>query len=141
MHVTAVAPAILTANADGSGAPAGYALRVNSGGQQLAETIVRYDENQKKFVPAPIALSGTNDNVFLIVFGSGIRGRSSLDEVKVTIGGVKAEVSYAGPAGDGFIAVDQLNILIPSGIDGRGEVEVVVTVDGRVANTFIINIQ
>src|SRR5262245_3734457 len=54
MHVTAVAPAILTANADGSGAPAGYALRVNSGGQQLAETIVRYDENRKKFVPAPI---------------------------------------------------------------------------------------
>jgi uncharacterized protein (TIGR03437 family) len=140
LHVTAAAPAIFTANSNGSGPPSGYALRVNSG-QLLAEPIARYDESQKKFVPAPIALSGTNDNVFLIIFGSGIRGRSSLDEVKVTIGGVKAEVSYAGPAGDGFIAVDQLNILFPSSIDGGGDVEVVVTVDGRVANTFIINIQ
>src|SRR5262249_10848619 len=140
MHVTNVAPAIFTANADGSGAPAGVALRVTSGAQQIYETIVRYDESQKKFVPEPIDLGGANDIVFLIVFGSGIRGRGSLSDVKVTIGSEPAEVIYAGPVPE-FIALDQLNIRIPRSLAGRGKVEVVITIDGRVANTFIINIK
>jgi len=139
MHVTAVAPAIFTANADGSGAPAGVAFRL-SGVLQSYEPIVRYDASQMKFVPSPIDLGGTNDTVFLVVFGSGIRGRSSLPDVKVTIGGEPAEVIYAGPV-PGLVALDQLNIFIPRKLAGRGEVEVVVTIDGRVANTFIINIK
>ena len=93
-----------------------------------------------KFVPAPIDLGGANDIVFLIVFGSGIRGRGSLPDVKVTIGGEPAEVIYAGPVPD-LVALDQLNIRIPRSLAGRGEVAVVVTIDGKVANTFIINIQ
>lgn len=139
LHVTTVAPAIFTANADGSGAPAGVAFRLR-GSQQTYEVIVRLDAGQMKLVPSPIDLGGTNDTVFLVVFGSGIRGRSSLSEVKVTIGGEPAEVTFAGPV-PVFVALDQLNIRIPRSLAGRGEVKVVITIDGRVANSFIINIQ
>jgi uncharacterized protein (TIGR03437 family) len=139
LHLTNVAPAIFTANADGSGAPAGVALRV-SGSQQIYEAIVRYDASQMKLVPSPINLGPTNDIVFLVVFGSGIRGRRSLADVKVTIDGEPAEVVYAGPV-PVFVALDQLNIRIPRSLAGRGEVKVVITIDGRVANTFTINIQ
>jgi len=107
---------------------------------QVYELIVRYDESQKKFIPAPIDLGPANDNVFLIVFGTGVRGRGSLSDIKVTIDGEPAEVSYAGPVG-GLVALDQLNIRIPHSLGGRGEVKVVITIDGHVANTFIINIK
>ncbi len=139
LHVTAVAPAIFTANSDGVGAPAGLAFRLR-GSDQTFEPILRFDSSQMKLVPSPIDLGGPNDTVFLIIFGSGIRRRSSLSEVKVTIDGEPAEVTFAGPVPQ-LIALDQLNILIPDKLAGRGEVQVVVTVDGRVANSFIINIQ
>ncbi|HKQ72600.1 MAG TPA: hypothetical protein VJ810_02655 [Blastocatellia bacterium] len=138
-HVTKVAPAIFTANADGLGAPAGLALRV-SGVAQSYEAIVRYDASQMKFVPQPINLGPANETVFLVVFGSGIRGRRSLPDVKVTIDGVPVEVTFAGPV-PGLVALDQINFIIPRILAGRGNVEVVITIDGRVANTFIINIQ
>lgn len=140
LAATAVNPGIFTANANGLGAPAGSALRFRSGGQQSYEPVTRYDATLKQFVSVPIDLGNADDQVFLVAYGTGLRGRSSLAEVNVTIGGVAAQAYYAGAA-DGFVGLDQLNVLLPRNLAGRGDVEVVVAVDGQVANTFSINIK
>ncbi len=41
---------------------------------------------------------------------------------------------YAGLQGD-FFGLDQVNVRIPRSLIGRGEVDIVLTVDGKVANT------
>ncbi len=61
--------------------------------------------------------------VYLILYGTGIRGRTSLTGVSLTIGGVPAIVSYAGSQG-GFPGLDQINVLIPASLAGRGRIEV-----------------
>jgi len=58
----------------------------------------------------------------------------------VSIGGVSAEVSYAGPQGD-YVGLDQINARIPRNLAGRGNVTITVTVDGSAANTVTANIK
>ncbi|MGH9800448.1 MAG: hypothetical protein ACRD82_08805 [Blastocatellia bacterium] len=49
-------------------------------------------------------------------------------------------VQYAGPQG-GFVGLDQANILLPKSLAGRGEVDVVLIVNGKTANTLRLNIK
>lgn len=60
--------------------------------------------------------------------------------VSLKIGGVKAEVLYAGPQGS-FVGLDQLNALLPRSLAGRGEVEVAAMVDGKQANALKVAIE
>lgn len=76
---------------------------------------------------------------YLILYGTGMRRRSSLSAVRVTIGGVALSVDYLG-AHSRLVGVDQVNVKLPQALRGRGMVDVVVTVDGRVSNVAKINI-
>jgi len=53
---------------------------------------------------------------------------------------MNAMVGFAGAQGD-FIALDQANVLIPRSLAGRGEVDVVLTVDGRTTNVVKVSIK
>jgi uncharacterized protein (TIGR03437 family) len=88
----------------------------------------------------PIDLGPDGEQVFLIAFGTGLRGRSSLSAVNVKIGGEDAQTLFLGPQGD-FVGLDQSNIRIPRSLAGRGDVDVVMTVDGKPANTVRINVK
>jgi uncharacterized protein (TIGR03437 family) len=140
VQITAVAPGIFTANSDGQGVAAAAALRVKADGSQSYEPVARFDAAQNKFVTAPLDLGPETDQVFLILFGTGLRYRSNLSAVACSIGGANAEVFYAGAQG-GFVGLDQVNLRLPRSLAGRGEVEVALTVDGRVANPVKINIK
>lgn len=140
VEVSNVAPALFAANSNGREVPAGFALRVTAAGSQLNEQISRFDTGQGKFVQAPIDLGAATDQVFLVLFGSGFRFRSSLTNVTATIGGTPVSVQYAGPQGD-FVGLDQLNLLLPRTLIGKGEADLVVTVDGKTANTLRVNIK
>jgi uncharacterized protein (TIGR03437 family) len=63
-----------------------------------------------------------------------------MSAVTATIGGVPAAVGFAGAA-PGFIGLDQINLTIPRSLAGRGDVDVVIAVDGKIANTVKINIK
>jgi uncharacterized protein (TIGR03437 family) len=52
----------------------------------------------------------------------------------------EAQALFAGPARD-FVGLDQINARLPRSLIGRGEVDVLMTVDGRPANTVTISIQ
>jgi uncharacterized protein (TIGR03437 family) len=136
LQVASAAPALFTANSDGWDAPAALVQRVPASGGSTTTTVVRLDTDVNRYVPAPIALGPATDQVFLLLFGTGVRGSS----VTATIGGVAAEVLYSGPQGE-FDGLDQINLRIPSALVGRGSVDVALWVGGQRANTVRIAIQ
>lgn len=140
IQVEIVAPSIFSANANGREVPAGFALRIKPDGSQINEPVARFDQGLIKFVPQPIDFGPTQDQLFLVLFGTGFRYRSALSNVTVTIGGEPVQVFYAGPQGD-FVGLDQLNLLLPGKLAGRGTVEIVITIDGKQANTLQVNFQ
>lgn len=138
--IASVAPGMFTANASGQGVPAANIFRLKANGEQSTEPLARFDPGTNQFVPVPIDLGPEGDQVFAILFGSGFRGNTGLAAVSVKIGGVDSEVLYAGEA-PGFFGLDQCNARIPRTIVGRGDVDLVLTVNGKVANTVRINIK
>lgn len=137
-QVSTVAPALFAANADGQGVAAALALRVKPDETQTIEPVAVFDPMLNKFVPVPIDLGPETDRVFLILFGTGIRFQSSLSMVRATLGGTDALVTYAGAQGD-FVGLDQINLLLPRSLTGRGEIDVTLTVDGEASNIVKVN--
>ena len=138
--IAAVAPGLFTANGDGQGAPAAAALRVKADGQQIYEPVAQLDPAQRRFVPRPLDLGEATDNVFLILYGTGLRNHRDLSAVRARIGGLETPVDYAGPQ-RGFAGLDQINVRLPRSLIGRGEIDLVMMVDGREANKVRINIK
>ena len=129
VHIVSTAPGLFTFNASGAGLAAGVALRIR-GDQATYEPI--FDGTN----PIPIDLGSEQDQVYLILFGTGLGGGTA----SVTIDGVNVPVAvFAAPD---FIGLDQCNVgPIPRSLSGRGSVNVVLTVDGRTANTVQVSIK
>ncbi len=133
VNVAAIAPGLFAANADGQGVAAAVALRVKAGGAQIAEPVARLDPTTNRWVSVPLDLAPANEQVFLLLFGTGWRARASLAAVNVKLGGVDGEVQFAGAQGT-YVGLDQLNIRLPRDLIGRGEVDINLMVDGKAAN-------
>lgn len=71
---------------------------------------------------------------------AGIRGNSGLANVVAEVGGVLAQVTYAGaqPQYDGL---DQVDVFIPSSLAGAGVVPIVLSIDGVTANVVTVQIK
>jgi len=140
IQIASVAPGLFTADASGRGLAAAYVLRIKADGSQSSEPIAQFDSTQNQFVARPIDLGAATDQVFLILFGNGLRYRSSLTAVGAQVGGAAVTVGYAGVQGD-FIGLDQVNLLLPKSLAGRGEVDVTLTIDGQAANSVKVTIK
>ncbi|MGE0131648.1 MAG: BACON domain-containing carbohydrate-binding protein [Blastocatellales bacterium] len=130
-----VAPGLFSANANGQGVAAAIALRIKSDGSQIYEPVAVFDSAQGKFVARPLDFGAPGDQLYLILFGAGLRGRSSLSSITARIGGEQLDVLYAGAQG-GFVGLDQINLALPRTLAGRGEVDLDISVDGKTANTL-----
>jgi len=139
VQIAPVAPSLFSANSDGQGLAAAVALRIKADGTQNFEPLGLFDGGQSKFLPRVLDLGPETDRVYLLLFGTGIRNRSSLSAVMATIGGVAAEVLYAGPQG-GLVGLDQLNLSLPRTLLGQSQVDIVLGVDGQPANVVGINL-
>ncbi len=139
-QVASVAPGVFTANANGAGVAAATVIRVKPDGMQIFEPVASFDSATSRFVSIPIDLGPETDQVFLALFGTGFRFRTAQSAVSAKLGGTDAEVLFAGPA-PGFAGLDQGNIRVPRSLIGRGEIDVVLTVVGKVANTVRLNIK
>jgi uncharacterized protein (TIGR03437 family) len=80
-------------------------------------------------VPVPIDVT---TSPYLVLYGTGIRGAAPTN-VSVQIGNVAAPVQYAGPQGS-YPGLDQVNALLPSSLQGRGQLVVTITVNGQATN-------
>jgi uncharacterized protein (TIGR03437 family) len=139
INIVATAPGVFSADSTGKGLAAAAVLRVKSNGSQNYEQVVMLDSTGK-YVALPIDLGPEGDQVFLVIFGTGIRHRSSLAGVTATVGGVAVEVLYAGQQGF-FFGLDQVNLRLARSLAGRGLVNVALTVDGMPANVLQVVIK
>lgn len=130
LQIADAAPSLFAANSNGMGPAAAFAIRVTPDGAQTSRAVARFEAGQGEYVLDPIDLGPEGDEVFLTLYGTGIRGG---DEVEVDIGGVLAEITYSGAHGS-FIGLDQINVKAPRSLAGRGEVAVRVKVNGAAAN-------
>jgi uncharacterized protein (TIGR03437 family) len=133
--IGAVAPGLFSADGTGTGAPAADAVVLTRDGSQTVQSASSCTPFSCSSQAIPVT-SGTQ--VYLILFGTGIRGRSGLAGVSMTLGGTPATVLYAGAQGS-FPGLDQINVLVPASMAGAGLVDMVLTVDGVAANTLKIN--
>ncbi len=138
--ITAVAPGVFSANANGSGVAAATAVRFAANGSQTPVAVFQCDSSGKNCTTARMDLGAATDAVFVTFYGSGIRNRSALSAVQCSIGGVNVPVLFAGPQGT-FVGLDQVNVQLPVALKGRGELDVLLTVDGQSANTVTIGVQ
>ncbi len=139
-QITAVAPAMFAANANGQGIAAGVVLRVKANGARSFEPIAQFDQAQNKFIAIPLDFGSQNDELFLVLFGTGIRFLSNQSAASIKIGGLDLPVIYAGQQGE-FAGLDQVNVKLTRELIARGEINVELKVDGQTANTVSINVK
>lgn len=132
LQLSPTAPAFFTANADGQGVPAGFALRVRPADQgQTIEPLAQLDTLSQRFVPRPVRpgdINGFVDELYLVLFGTGWRNSR---ELSVRLGTTECEVVFTGPQGT-LAGLDQINLRLrlPPG-NNVGEFPVVITADGK----------
>ena len=136
VQIETVAPGLFSANGDGKGVIAATLLRVRADGSQSFEAVAQLAGTV--FEPRPIDFGPDSDQLYLIFYGTGLRGRSALSAAKVTVGDLPAEVLFAGDQG-GFTGLDQVNVRLPSGLRGKGEVDLTLTVDAQASNKLRIS--
>ncbi len=140
MQIATVAPGLFSANASGQGVAAAVALRVKPNGQQIYEACAEWDPGKLQFVPKPIDMTQEGDQIYLILYGTGLRFRSDLAAVKLFLGDLMTGVLYAGDQGD-FVGLDQINVLIPPELTARGDIVIRIEVDGKPSNLLMINLK
>jgi uncharacterized protein (TIGR03437 family) len=79
------------------------------------------------------------DRIFLLLYGTGIRHRAGDASLTATVNGVGVPVQSA--AQGTYPGLDQLNLELPRSLAGAETVDVVITVEGRTANTIQVSIQ
>ncbi len=125
--IRSTAPGLFTANASGAGLPAAVLLRQRANGEQVYEQVAQF--NGSSFVAVPLDFGAPSDQLFLVMYGTGMRLRAN---ATASVGGLATEIQFLGASS--LIGVDQCNLRLSRALAGRGEVEVVLTVDGTAAN-------
>src|SRR5205085_3468788 len=99
LSVERAAPQLFTLK--GSTIAAAVVQRVRADGAETMETVTQ----------SPIDLGPAGDRVYLVLFGTGIRGRAGLGSVTAHLGDQDVPVLFAGsqPTYDGL---DQVNLLL-----------------------------
>lgn len=132
IHVSNISPGLFSANGNGQGAAAGE-LILASGSERTSELLAEYAGGAGTYNARELDFSGADD-AYLVLYGTGFRKRSSLANVRLTVGGVDVPVTYAGEQPE-FVGLDQLNAgPLPAGLAGRGLVNVQLVVDGISSN-------
>jgi uncharacterized protein (TIGR03437 family) len=140
VQVANVAPGLFSADATGQGAAAAGVLTVAADGTRSNSVAADCTTTPGKCVTVPIDLGSPATSVYLSLYGTGIRRRSSLDNVTVTIGGVPVTPLYAGTQSQ-YPGLDQINLQLPRSLAGLGEADVVVSVDGQAANVVRVAVR
>jgi uncharacterized protein (TIGR03437 family) len=134
IQIGTISPGLFALNP--TGLVGAYVLPVISGVQQPLQPV--YQINGADLVPLPINLGPAAQQIYLILFGTGLRNASN---VTVTVGGTIVPVLFFGPA-PGNVGEDQVNIgPLPTSLAGQGNVNIVLTADTMTANTVNVTIQ
>ena len=139
--IAQVSPSLFAADSSGKGAPAAVALAYTGGGA-APQVVPVYNCTGPPLActTTPIDLGPPSTSVYVELFGTGIRGRTGLSGVSVTLGGAALQVTYAGAQGT-YPGLDQVNVLLDRSLIGKGLIPLQLTVDGVLANPLNLNIK
>ncbi len=129
-------PSLFSANATGQGVAAAQIIRVKPDSTQIWEDVFQTDQNGKR-IARPIDLGPDNEQVFLVLYGTGFRWIESASYVRVEVGEAQPEIYYVGPQSS-FAGLAQVNLLLPRSLRGKGETPVRVFVYDQPSNTVTI---
>jgi uncharacterized protein (TIGR03437 family) len=128
LTVQPVAPSIFSANANGAGVAAATYVQV-MGNTQTSFDAFQCTAGAGTCTAVPINVSTPDSQVYVTLYGTGLRNRSSLTNVIASAAGKTLSVQYAGPQGQ-YPGLDQINVLIPPTLAGSGLVTLSISVDG-----------
>ena len=138
--VQSVAPTLFSMSSDGRGVAAAQAIQTTKSSPPVQTMVPVFEcTGSSPCQAVPIALS-SNSIMTLVLYGTGLRNLSSIENVTANIGGTNVPVAYAG-AQPSFEGLDQVNLTLPASLSGSGEVNIVLTVDGQTANVVTVDIQ
>jgi uncharacterized protein (TIGR03437 family) len=133
--ISDAAPGLFTASQNGRGVPTGQILLVHADGSQTVENLATLAGST--YVATAIKLASTTDQVFLQLYGTGIRHAA---KVTATISGAPVAVPYAGQQGS-YPGLDQVNLQLPQTLPASGALNIVVTAAGQPANSVMVLVQ
>ena len=142
-QVEAAAPALFTANANGQGVVAATAYRtVLPSTLSGPVPVFACGTSAASCVSVPID-PGVDAPVTVTLYATGVRGRSALADVSLSIGGMSVPIQAITSFNDTdpLAGVDEVIFRLPLSLHGAGEVAVVLTVDGTASNAARINVQ
>ncbi len=120
-----IAPAIFTRKGDGTGAPAATASKNG----QVFDILVANNDG------TPVALDAGN---YVSLYGTGFRFLSG--PATITLGGTNIIPLFVGPQGQ-FAGLDQINFQIPLSLAGKGDADLVITLDAKTSNLVKMKIK
>jgi uncharacterized protein (TIGR03437 family) len=137
VSIVRVAPGVFTLNR--AGLAAASIVRSHPGAQPSWEPVFQTGEGGA-IVARPIVLGGEHEEVSLILYCTGIRGRDPERLVTVRFGDLAVIADYAGPQME-YDGLDQINVKLPAALAGKGDVPVSVDVAGLLSNTSRLTFQ
>jgi hypothetical protein len=138
--VSPTSPGLFSQDSSGSGLAAGQYIVVHADGSQTnPNQIAQYNSATGQWVAVPI-VAGATDQVYLVLYGTGIRHTPSASSVTATVNGKSVTVAYAGPQAQ-FAGEDQVNLGPLPSFMGAGVVNVQITVNGEPSNTVTVDFQ
>jgi uncharacterized protein (TIGR03437 family) len=136
-NVVKVAPGIGILNTQGL--VASNIVRVDANVNQAVEPIYQLDPSGN-VVARPVNLGPATDQVYLVLYGTGIRGADN-STIRANIGGTDIPVLGAAAQGQ-YPGVDQINVgPLPQSLAGRGDVSIQISAAGIPANPTHMTIQ
>ena len=137
--VNSVAPGLFTLGGSGVGAIGG--LRVDADGRHSDVPVYTYNDQQKQYVAAAIDLGAATDQVYLSIYGTGIRGFGNLSAISVTIAGKPVPV-LAAVAQSEYPGLDQVNVgPLPRTLAGSGSTNLSLRINNVNSNNVTVNIK
>jgi uncharacterized protein (TIGR03437 family) len=127
LPLAAVSPGVFTLNE--AGLAAASLIRSKPGEVASWEPVFQIDADGK-VIAKPIVFGPETEQLSLVLYCTGVRGRKSLGGVTVSLGAT----SYAGSQVQ-YPGLDQINISLRRTLAGAGVVAVAVEVDGVTSNT------
>ena len=139
LEVRRVAPSLFTANADGKGVAAAYAVIADFAGNQTVKYTFQCGSVPGQCEPDPIPASGNGRSSVLVLYGTGIRNAAPAS-VRVALCGQTLTPSFVG-AHSVYAGLDQLNVPIPSSMRGCGSSTLTLTAGGIAANPVTVAVE
>ncbi len=140
VEVKGVVPALFSANASGQGLAAAAIQRVRVDGTQSVEPVARYEASSGQWVAIPVDFGAESDQLYLVLYGTGIRLRNALAEVTARIGALDLPVLFAG-AHPNYPGLDQVNVLLPRSLAATGQANVSLSIAGTISNIVAVTVR